>query len=143
MNYQMNPIEEFIVERDIELIYEVATDFGQDIAQSYVRLAEKTGHSGEKRDCYGLVLKTGKGMEYRGAFTQLCSNEGLEKQIPVFTIPSGKYYSILIENWNQKLLEIGPTFDQILQSGKVDTMSPCIEYYRTESELICMVKASA
>jgi hypothetical protein len=138
---EMNSMVEYDIKNDIEVIFEVAKDFGQDIAQSYVRLAEKIGHSGEKRDCYGLVVKTDKGIEYRGGFTSLSSTEAKEIAIPSFTIPSGNYFSILIENWNQKLLEIGPTFDQILKSGKVDTSSPCIEFYKTNKELICMVRA--
>lgn len=137
----MNPILEFNLESDVQLIYEIATDFGQDIAQTYVRLAEKIGHSGEKRDCYGIIEKSENGMEYKGAFTMINPNEGKEKNIPIFIIPAGKYYSILIENWNQKILEIGSTFDQILKSGKVDTLSPCIEYYQTNKNLICMVKS--
>ncbi len=138
---QMNSIQEFYIDNDINLIYEVAQDFGQDIAQTFVRLAEKIGHSGEKRDCYGLIFKEEKGMEYRGAFTMINPNEGIDKNIPVFTIPSGKYYSILIENWNQKILEIGPTFDQILKTRKVDTLCPCIEFYQTNKNLICLVKS--
>lgn len=137
----MNPIKEYIIDKDIELIYELATDFGQDIAQTFVRLAEKVGHSGEKRDCYGFISKTASGMQYHGAFTQLNPNEGHDKSIPTFIIPKGKYYSILIENWNQKILEIGPTFDQILKSGLVDRTSPCIEFYQTEKDLVCMVKS--
>lgn len=137
----MNPINPFLVEKDIIVMIEKSSDFGQDIAQTYVRLAEKIEHKeGEKRDCYGIVKKDLSGMVYYGGFTQISPTEAIDKNIESTIIPAGNYVSILIENWNQKILEIGPTFDQILKSGLVDTMSPCIEFYQTEKDLICMVK---
>jgi len=138
---EMNPIEEFILESDVDVMYEIAVDFGQDIAQSFVRLADKIQNDGKKRDCYGIVLKANGAMQYRAAFNELYEGEAESLGIPSFQIEKGKYWAIKIEQWNQKLLEIGPTFDQILKSGKVDTNSPCIEYYHTESDLICMVKS--
>jgi hypothetical protein len=141
MSSQMNPILNYVIENDIELMVEKSNDFGQDIAQSFVRLAEKIGHQNEKRDCYGLITKSEMKTIYYAGFTQVNPNEAKDKNIETMNLPKGNYQSILIENWNQKLLEIGPTFDQILKSGKVDTMSPCIEFYKSESELICMVKA--
>ena len=138
---EMNPLKEYIIEEDISLIYELSNDFEGDIPKSFLRLAESTNNDGKKRDCYGIVLKEGEKMVYRAAFTELFSGEGLSLGILVMTIPKGNYHSILIEDWNQKIMQIGPTFDQILKSGKVDTMSPCIEYYKTERELVCMVKS--
>jgi effector-binding domain-containing protein len=137
----MNNIIPYSIEAEIVVMIEKAVDFGQDIAQSYVRLAEKLGHKvSDKRDCYGLVLKVNDTMAYYGGFTQAIQNEAIDKSIETHIIPAGNYQSILIEDWNKKLLEIGPTFDQILKSGLVDMMSPCIEYYKSETELICMVK---
>lgn len=139
--YNMNPIETFKIEPPIIVITEKAEDFGKGIGEAFVRLAEKLEHKGEKRDCYGIVLKEEVGMNYFAAFTELYPGEAAEKSLPSFTIASGDYQSIRLDEWNKNILHIGPTFDQILKSGKVDTSSPCIEFYKTEQELICMVKA--
>lgn len=136
----MNPIEDYEIERTISILYEIAEDFGQDIAQAFVRLAEKAQNNGQQRACYGIILKENNTMQYRAGFNELFEGEGESLGISTFLIPKGQYCSIHIENWNQKLLEIGPTFDQILKSGKVDTSSPCIEYYQTEKDLYCMVR---
>jgi hypothetical protein len=139
---EMNPMEEFYIEKDICLVYELANDFESDIAASFLRLAEKIKNDGKKRDCYGIVISEKNVMQYRAAYTESNSGEGIALRIPTIVIPRGNYYSIRMEDWSKKLLQIGPTFDQLLQSGKVDLKSPCIEYYKTERELICMIKSS-
>lgn len=138
----MNPMEVYQMESPVLVIIEKADDFGKGIGEAFVRLAEKLDNKGQKRDCYGIVLKEDGGMNYYAAYTELYSGEANEKSFPTLTISSGTYQSIRVDEWNKNILHIGPTFDQILKSGKVDTSSPCIEFYKTEQELICMVKAN-
>ena len=138
----MNSMEPYKIESTIIVIIEKAEDFGKGIGEAFVRLAEKLEHKGEKRECYGIVTKEEDGMNYFAAFTELYPGEASEKSLPSFTIASGDYQSIRLDEWNKNILHIGPTFDQILKSGKVDTSAPCIEFYKTEQELLCMVKAS-
>ena len=137
----MNPMEVHIMDSPVLVIIEKAEDFGKGIGEAFVRLAEKLENKGQKRDCYGIVLKEDDGMNYYAAYTELYDGEAIEKSLPTYTVTSGDYYAISIDEWNKNILHIGPTFDQILKSGKVDTSSPCIEFYKTEQELICMVKA--
>jgi len=88
-----------------------------------------------------LVIKLESGMTYYAGFTELYEGEAREKELPSKVIESGHYLSLLVDDWNQNILHIGPTFDRLLQSGRVDISSPCIEFYRTEKELVCMVKS--
>ena len=80
-------------------------------------------------------------MTYYAAFTELFIGEATEKKLPTQVIDHGTYLSILINEWNQNLMHIGPTFDQLLRSELTDTAMPCIEFYRTEKEMLCMIKA--
>ena len=139
--FKMNPMEIYKLDSPIIIITEKASDFGKGIGEAFVRLAEKLDNKGQKRDSYGIVLKEEDGMNYYAAYTELYKGEAIEKSLPSFTISSGNYFSIQVREWNKNILHIGPTFDQILKSGKVDTSSPCIEFYKTEEELICIVKA--
>lgn len=139
--YNMNPMEVYRIDAPIIVIIEKAEDFGKGIGEAFVRLAEKLENKGQKRDCYGIVMKENDEMCYYAAFTELYPQESKEKSLPTHNISSGVYQSIRVEDWNKNILHIGPTFDQILKSGKVDTSSPCIEFYKTERELICMVKS--
>lgn len=138
----MNPIESYEVKEEVSLVYEISYDFAQDIPASFLRLAERLKNNGQERECYGIVLKEKGEMQYRATYTELYSGEGSALGIPTMVIPKGRYESIQMEDWSQKLMQIGPTFDQILKSGKVDIESPCIEYYKTKRELICMVKSN-
>ena len=139
--YSMNFMETYEIAAPILVIAEIAEDFGKGIGEAFVRLAEKLDNKGQKRDSYGILLKEEDGMNYYAAYTELYEGEAIEKSLPSFTISSGNYFSIQVKEWNKNILHIGPTFDQILKSGKVDTSSPCIEFYKTEEELICIVKA--
>jgi hypothetical protein len=137
----MNDILPFQITNDITLIVEKAENFGSGIAEAFVRLAEKIGHQGVKRDCYGIIIQVNNEMNYFAGYSELHDNEASEKGLPISIIPAGNYQSILIENWNQNLLKIGPTFDQIVRSNKVDRTSPFIEFYQTEQKLICMIQS--
>lgn len=139
--YTMNPIETWIQKSEVKLIVEKAEDFGKGIAEAFVRLAEKLNTPGVHRDCYGIVLKEDGQMNYYAAFTELREGEASEMNLPAKFIEAGNYQSILVNEWNNNLLYIGPTFDRLLQSGLVDTNADCIEYYKTEQELICMIKS--
>ncbi len=139
--YEMNPMTHWIQEGNVKLIVERAEDFGKGIAESFVRLASKLDTPGQRRECYGIFAKENGTMHYFAAFTELYEGEAESKKLPMKDIEAGNYLSILITDWNKNLLHIGPTFDQLLKSGLVDTSAPCIEYYRTEQELVCMVKA--
>lgn len=60
------------------------------------------------------------------------------------TIPGGKYARKKIENWSSKIPEIAPTFKQlekdIEDNGlEIDSDRPSIEFYRSFTELICML----
>lgn len=137
--FEMNPIEEVIIKVPITLAVEESEDFGKGIIEAFVRLAEKLEHNGERRESYGLISKNNQVMTYHAGFTLTSENEAKLKQIPVIEIPAGIYHAIRIDHWNQHLQYIGPAFDQLIKSGTVDISSPCIEYYKTETELVCMI----
>lgn len=139
--YKMNPIEKWEQTHDVILMVEQAHDFGKGIGEAYLRLAEKIHKPNQKRDCYGIIVNDGEAMQYNAGFTEIYEGEASENSISTMQISKGVYYAIRVSDWNQNLLQIGPTFDQLLKSGRVDTSAPCIEFYRTEQELICMVKA--
>ncbi len=67
------------MESPVLVIIEKADDFGKGIGEAFVRLAEKLDNKGQKRDCYGIVLKEDGGMNYYAAYTELYSGEANEK----------------------------------------------------------------
>lgn len=139
--FEMNPINHWFQEASLTLIVEKADDFGKGIAESFVRLADKLNTPGQRRECYGIITKENGNLEYYAAFTELYEKEAEDKKLPKRILESGKYVSIVIHEWNKNLLHIGPTFDQILKSGLADANKPCIEFYKSEQELVCMVQA--
>lgn len=138
--HTMNAIESYVIASPILLWIFPAENFGEGIAQSFVQLANNLGHQGEKRDCYGIVTKEEEAMVYYAGMSPLPADNDRPNTLKTYEILAGSYAMIRISDWNQNLLHIGPTFDQILKSGLVNPSSPCIEYYISENELYCMVQ---
>jgi len=56
-----------------------------------------------------------------------------------WTIPGGNYVRRKIQNWEDNLKLIGPIFEELCQRSDFDTSRSCIEYYRSQKELLLMV----
>lgn len=87
------------------------------------------------RKFYGVVL----GDEYRAC---VAVNPGDDPRLlphSTWTLPGGKYVRRQILEWEQHLDLIGPTFQELLGRPDVDASRPCIEFYRSQKDLLVMV----
>jgi len=58
---------------------------------------------------------------------------------PTWILPRGKYVRRRIPDWMQHLDVIGPTMQALLRRPDVDPSRPCLEFYRSQRELLIMV----
>ena len=56
-------------------------------------------------------------------------------------IDKGDYYCEGIKNWRSNLECIKDVFHDMMESGKTDSRKPCIEWYRSDDEMLCLIKA--
>jgi hypothetical protein len=58
-----------------------------------------------------------------------------------WTIPPGRYCYETIEDWSSNIASIGPRFNKMIKenSERFDPSRPCLEYYRSMSELRILV----
>jgi len=87
------------------------------------------------RKFYGVVL----GDEYRACVAIDCSDDPRALPHPTWILPGGKYIRRCILDWEERLDLIGPTFQALLRRPDVDGSRPCIEFYRSQKELLVMV----
>lgn len=87
------------------------------------------------RKFYGVAL----GDEYRACVAIEPGDDRRSFPHPTWTLPGGKYVRRRILNWEQHLDLIGPTFQALLRRSDVDASRPCIEFYRSQRELLVMV----
>jgi hypothetical protein len=58
---------------------------------------------------------------------------------PTWTIPGGRYVRQKLPNWEQRRHLIGPSMMRLRERTDYDASRVCIEYYRSQRELLLMV----
>lgn len=116
----------------------VAGQAGESIAEQAPRAFEALEAklpSLKGRKFYGVVL----GDEYRACVALDPADDPRSLPHPTWTLPGGKYVRRRILDWEQHLDLIGPTIQALLRRRDVDTSRPCLEFYRSQKELMVMV----
>jgi len=87
------------------------------------------------RRFYGVVL----GDEYRACVALRPEDAGNRLPHRQWILPGGRYARQKILDYQERLDQIGPAFEQLRLRVPVDTSRPFIEYYRSRRELLVMV----
>jgi predicted transcriptional regulator YdeE len=130
-NYNLN--------QDIKVFCVTADSFPNGVEAAYNKLYEIAGREG--RAVYGLSKPNEKGMiVYKAAMTEKFDGEAEQLGLETFIIPKGEYITESIHDWQHNMQKFGPTFQALLDNPRLDWSSWCIEQYKSEDEVVCMVK---
>ena len=128
--------ESIVVIKDIPVMY-VAGDRTKPISEQAPAAFDKLEAKLETlkgRHFYGVVLDG----EYR-ACVAVGPDEGPGKlPYPTWVIPGGRFARRKLADWEQHRDLIGPTMMEMRTRGDFDPSRPCIEYYRSQRELLLM-----
>jgi hypothetical protein len=58
-------------------------------------------------------------------------------------IEKGEYLAVTLRDWRKKTDSIKSIFQKMIEDNRVDKRKPCIEWYKNDDEMICMVKAAS
>jgi hypothetical protein len=122
-----------IQQPQLRLITVRARSFPDGIRAAWQEIESQRAIKGRK--AYGLICTTEAGMEY---YAGLVSDGELEERVtglPVIELAGGKCARIKVENWKDKLDEIGALFAQMAEEHEVDPSRPAMEFYRGFAEL--------
>ena len=117
-----------------------ASSFPEGIMAAHQALHTKiTNHPG--RMYYGISYpdKDGK-IQYYAAASELSLNEALDHQLEQMVLRKGNYYAEIIQDYMQNLSAIGNCFQQLISQSDIDPEACCIEWYKTRTEVQCMVQ---
>lgn len=117
----------------LRLITVQAKSFPEGIRGAWADIESKRSIKGRK--AYGLIFGPPGNMEYHAG---LVSDGELEERLTglrVIEVAGGSCARIKLENWNEKLDQIGPLFAQMAAEHAVDPSRPAMEYYRGFTEL--------
>lgn len=103
----------------------------------------------------GLMKTLGEGHEYYGVSwmddndrvmyyamaTESFPGEGASHQYESLTIEKGNYQAETVHDWMSKTECIKDVFHRLTAGSKPVKSRPCVEWYKSDKEMICMVKA--
>ena len=132
-------METFEFKENIEIICKTVTTFPNQIKEAFDTLEESLPDC-EKRDWYGISRPNENGVIiYKAAATELEDGESEKFGYESFTIKKGIYISETIMDWMKRPQVIGETFMKLLEDPRIDKEGYCLEWYKNDDEVICLV----
>ncbi|OCX52335.1 hypothetical protein BEL04_12745 [Mucilaginibacter sp. PPCGB 2223] len=131
-------METYQLKHDIKVFCVTADSFPNGVQAAYDKLYATAAP--ESRTTYGLS-KPDKGViVYKAALTEKFDGEGEQLGLETFIIPAGEYSIKSIHDWKNNMQQFGPTFQALLDNPQLDWGSWCAEWYKSDDEVVCMVK---
>ena len=128
---------------DIHVFEFEVKSFPSGIQEAFEELINKTGDSAGARSYFGII-KPGKGGKtgYYAAAEKKEPGEAVKFNYDTYTIEKGEYLTMKINDWRTKTGSIKDVFHEIFQDNRVDKEMPCVEWYKNENEMLCMVRTT-
>ena len=133
-------MEDYNLEKDIALFGKQVTTFPEGIKHAFGDLMKTFGTT---RAYYGISwFGESDNIIYYAMATQVFDSEAKMPGYETIVIPKGKYRTETIYNWLTKTDCIKDVFHDLMGDNKPDKTHPAIEWYRSDDEMLCMIKAN-
>lgn len=142
MCYQIEVMEKLTLEKNLNVFGMEVTTFPAGIEEAFDALIKQTGDSAGERNYYGVssINKDGK-MIYKAVAEERYEGEAKKFNYEKDMIEKGEYLYKTLYHWANKTCMIKDIFSEMINDEHVDTMKPCVEWYKNDEEMLCMVKA--
>jgi hypothetical protein len=128
---------------EIKVLCVTAKSFPDGIIEAYETI-EKLGPEMCDRTFFGISSPDISGkIIYKAAVTQMSEREAEKYGLETFIIPKGEYLIETLFNWMDNTAVFAATFQKLLKDPRLDTSFPCLEWYKSNDEVMCMVKLKA
>jgi hypothetical protein len=132
--------ENFVLDKDVHLFCVTARSFPNGIVEAFQTL-ENLDPSICERPFYGISYQTKEGdTVYKAAVAEIFAGEGKGHGCETFVIKSVSYLAIRIFNFMEKLDVIPNAFRKLLADPRLDKNFPCVEWYKNNKEVMCMIR---
>lgn len=124
---------------DIQVFGITIANFPAGIEAAFQKLSNMLP-STKDREFYGISQPNQSGtIIYKAMVNALYSNEGAQYGCESFVIKQGSYLSEKITHFRSNPLLIGKAFQAILKDPRIDHKGYCLEIYRGDDDVLCMV----
>lgn len=131
-------MEVFRLTKDINVIYIEAESFPGGVKNAFTKLYSQVAGTQQRR-IFGLSKLQHGIIIYKAAASENFEGEGASLQLPTFLIRKGVYLTETLMDWQQNEMMIGSIFNRLVADKRLDGSAHCIEWYKSERELWCMV----
>jgi hypothetical protein len=133
-------MEKYIQDVDLTLFGVQVNTFPLGIMEAFDGLAKVFGF---ERPYYGVSWFAEDGqIKYYSMVSEAFKDEAKKYSYEQLTMPKGEYQTSTVFNWMSKLDCIKDVFNELMQGKSPTQSSPCIEWYKSDDEMLCMVKTS-
>lgn len=135
-------MEKYNLKEDVKVYCTTAKSFPDGIQGAFITLEKMLSKEG--RSFYGVSYKNTDGLLiYKAAVSESFEGEAEKYGFESFTISKGEYLIETIIDWRKKIETIGRVFQTLLADPRLDRTSPCVEWYKSDKEVMCMVKINS
>ena len=136
-------MEKFVLPKDLHLFGNRVHTFPIGIKESFDALIGMLPE-GLERPYYGVSwMEDGEVIYYTMAaekFPGECRQYNCEVNL---NIEKGEYLAVTVRDWMSKTDSIKDVFDGLMKDKRVVMGAPCVEWYKSDEEMVCMMKSSA
>ena len=137
-------MEKIIFENDIKVFGIEVKNFPAGISEAFDELIQKTGDCAGAREYYGVSSMDDKGrMLYKAVAEEKFDGEANQYGYPKSIIERGEYLFTALREWQTKTHCIKDIFYEMIKDERVDKTKPCVEWYKSSDEMLCMMKTIA
>jgi hypothetical protein len=128
------------LKNDLKVFGVQVKNFPGGVAEAFDRLT-KLFPEDDKRSYYGIfeMDKNGR-MHYYATAEELHAGEAEKHNCERYVIEKGEYLTETLEDWQKKTECIKDVFQEMMPDKRVDKMKPGVEWYKSGTEMLCMLK---
>lgn len=92
------------------------------------------------RAYYGISYVTDEGIVYLATAVENYAGEAEQHNYERYFIEKGDYLTVTVRDWTKKTHTIKDVFAEMLPDHCPDKLRPCVEWYKNDEEMLCMVR---
>lgn len=128
------------IPHDLSLFCVQAASFPEGIKAAFEKMEGAVENAAE-RTYFGIShLGPGGRIVYKAAVPERYPGEGQESGYETFLLKQGVYLAETIADWRKDEASIGRTFSTMLADSRLDPRGCCVEWYRNDREVVCLVR---
>jgi hypothetical protein len=132
-------MENYHIEHDLKLFGLHVKTFPLGIGETFDELINNLPE-GPGRSYFGISYVKGDKIVYLAMTAERFEGESNQYGYEKFIVARGNYKSIVVKDWSKKTDRIKELFHEILNDECPVATRPCVEWYKDDVEMMCMVR---